>query len=453
MVDFAADAGPVKPMNAVNNGPTANEGYKHGNFTEFKAACIPYGRTHDASEYIVYGGDHVIDVTAVFPDFDADETDPKSYDFAITDVYLRNMRDAGTEPFYRLGQRIESAARRYNVYPPKDFAKWARICEHIIRHYNYGWANGFVWNIRYWEIWNEADIDFEWEKRDGKPHMWGGTAEEFFKFYEIAAKYLKSKFPALKIGGPAVTGGEYHWSEAFLRYQHENKTPMDFFSWHCYAREPFEMVDRAKRYREMMDKYGYDAAESILNEWNYVKSWGDCYHYSITQLASQKGAAFAAAAMIACQYAPVDMLMYYDAKPDAHFNGMFDKVSLLPAKPYYAFYAWGRLSAMCDRVVVASADIPDIYAAAARGADGRRAIFLARYSDDNNFANMRPVALRLSNGVFPPEVTAHITDEARSHTEMKMWPKDPRELSFRMVPHSCMLLEYSEPPLGPETAK
>ena len=153
----------------------------------------------------MYGGDHVADITAMFPDFDADENDPKSYDFAVTDAYLRNMRAAGTEPFFRLGQRIEHAAKRYNVWPPKDFAKWARICEHVIRHYNRGWADGFEWNIKYWEIWNEPDIDMDWRKT-GLPRMWGGTEEQFFEFFEIAAKHLKGKFPELKIGGPALAG-------------------------------------------------------------------------------------------------------------------------------------------------------------------------------------------------------------------------------------------------------
>ncbi|MBR4170862.1 MAG: hypothetical protein IKR48_04365 [Kiritimatiellae bacterium] len=448
-VDFSVDCGAVKPMNAVNNGPVGDGTSRHENFTVFKAARIPFARTHDTSEYIVYGGDHAVDISAVFPNFDADENDPKSYDFAVTDKYLREMRAAGTEPFYRLGQRIEHAAKRYHVYPPKDFAKWARICEHVIRHYNQGWAEGFHWNIRYWEIWNEPDIDADWEKTKQQPRMWGGTKEQFFQFYETAAKHLKSKFPELKIGGPAVTGGRFGWCEEFLKYQHDHETPMDFFSWHIYTVDPTEMATRAKRYRELMTKYGYGDKESILNEWNYVRGWGTQYHHSICQLAAQKGGAFTAAAMIACQSAPVDMLMYYDAKPDAHFNGMFDKTTLMPLHPYYAIYAWGKMAAGCDRSVQAFADIPDIYVAAARGVSGRRALFLARYSDDDNFSMNRTVTIRLANGVFPPEVTAHISDSSRLYTGTSLFPKSPTELTFDMEPKSFLLLEFAEPPPPP----
>ena len=439
LVDFAAEVGKVKPMNAVNNGPTGRPGPRyHDNFDSFKAARIPYGRTHDASEYIVYGGDHCVDISAVFPNFDADEDDPASYDFPVTDKYLDDMAAAGVEPFFRLGQRIEHAVRKYNIFAPRDFAKWARIAEHVILHCNEGWANGHKRGIKYWEIWNEADGD---AGREDNPHTWGGTPQQFYAFYETVAKHLKPRFPHLKIGGPAATGSRPKWCDEFLKYQHERGTPIDFFSWHCYAVDPAMFVKRARDYRAMMEKYGYGNAESILNEWNYAH--GQAYHYSIMSLASQKGAAFLAAVMIACQAEPVDMLMYYDAKPDAHFNGVFDKVSLMPAKPYYALYAWGKLASACDIVVKASADIPDLYVTAAKGKADRHAIFVARYSNDNNFVTPRPITLRIAGAEFPHAVTAHVLDDVRMYTETTLWPSAPDTLAFTLAPQSFVMIEFS----------
>ena len=209
------------------------------------------------------------------------------------------------------------------------------------------------------------------------------------------------------------------------------------------------MAYKAKFFREMMAKYGYGDCESILNEWNYVKGWKENYHHSIVQLGSQKGAAFVAAAMSACQAAPVDMLMYYDAMPTAHFNGMFDNTTLEPVKPYYAIYAWGRIAATCDRTVKASSDIPDIYVTAARGRNGKRAIFIVRYSSDENCSAGRMVTVKLEKGLFPTEVRAHITDSARMHTEMAMRPSSPTELKLRLPPLSFMLVEYDAPPPPP----
>ena len=152
--------GAFKPLNAVNNGPCHKRhasDQKRSNLAAYRAARIPYARCHDASENMGYGGEHVVDITAIFPDFSKDPYDPASYDFPITDEYLLVTQEAGTETFYRLGQKIEHWVKKYGTLPPPDFHKWAVICEHIIRHYNEGWADGYEYGIEYWEIWNEPD--------------------------------------------------------------------------------------------------------------------------------------------------------------------------------------------------------------------------------------------------------------------------------------------------------
>ena len=136
----------MKPLHGVNNSPAA----LRKPVQSFTDAGIPYMRTHDTMG--AFGGAHYIDVPNIFRNFDADENDPESYDFAFTDAYIGNIIKSGTQIFYRLGVTIENSwdIKAYNIYPPKDFHKWARICEHIVRHYNEGWANGFHHNIEYW---------------------------------------------------------------------------------------------------------------------------------------------------------------------------------------------------------------------------------------------------------------------------------------------------------------
>ena len=65
-----------------------------------------------------------------------------------------------TKVFYRLGSKIEHNRKKYGTLVPKDPHKWAVICEHIIRHYNEGWADGFHLNMQYWEIM----IIMKWKK-------------------------------------------------------------------------------------------------------------------------------------------------------------------------------------------------------------------------------------------------------------------------------------------------
>jgi len=388
MVDFSKSVGAVKPMHAVNNGPVYKfaQDQRITNMDSYQAAGIPFARTHDASFCSTYGGEHTVDICAIFPDFDADPYDEASYDFVLTDEYLKVIEFAGTKVFYRLGNKIEHWKKKYGTLPPKDFRKWAVICEHIIRHYNEGWADGFRMGIEYWEIWNEPDLD-----PDDSDHKrcWGGTKAQFFELYDIAATHLKSCFPHLKIGGPALAGN-MEWAEDFLG---QLRAPLDFFSWHIYAFEPEQIVDKIKSVREMLNRHGFAKTQSILNEWNYVRGWtGDDWLYSLRMEKSLKGAAFIAATMSACQAQELDMLMYYDARPSG-MNGMFSTDFICDClKGYYPFRMFNELYKL-GRSAHVGAQKP-LYACAAQR-DARACVMLTHYEDDDA-AGALDVALRMS---------------------------------------------------------
>ena len=111
-IDFSKNAGKVKPMHAVNNGPVGSNVRGTSNEKWFRLAGIPYARTHDSalSAYCC-GGEFVVDIHRIFRDFNADVNDPKSYDFVQTDKYIGLIQNAGCETFYRLGASIEHEKR------------------------------------------------------------------------------------------------------------------------------------------------------------------------------------------------------------------------------------------------------------------------------------------------------------------------------------------------------
>lgn len=376
-VSFNESRGKIKPMHAVNNGPV----YKFAtdqrvtNIDAFIDAGIPYARNHDAAFYSTYGGEHTVDVHNIFTNFDKDPYDPASYDFAMTDEYIRVCEYADVRTFYRLGSKIEHGIKKYGTLPPKDFYKWAVICEHIIRHYTEGWADGFNYNIEYWEIWNEPDLD-----RDDaiNKRTWGGTRAEFFEFYHVVATHLKKNFPHLKIGGPALSH-RVDWTEEFLA---QLKAPLDFFSWHFYGTDTEKLIKKVKLFRELLDKYGFSKTESILNEWNYVKSFaGEDWIYSLKCDKNIKGASYVAAVMEECQYAPLDILMYYDARP-CGMNGMFSSDLVCnKLKGYYPFLMFGTLYRL-DHAVKAVSDNEDIHICAAMS-DIEAALMITHYSDND----------------------------------------------------------------------
>ncbi len=402
-VDFSQPHGKIKPMHSVNNGPAYKftQDQRVTNMPAYKAAGIPYARTHDASFFATYGGPHTVDVHMIFPDFSKDPEDPASYDFTLTDEYMKVIGLAGTKVFYRLGSRIEHEIKKYGTLPPADFHKWAVICEHIIRHMNEGWADGHNLGIEYWEIWNEPDLN--WDSPD--PVMkkcWGGTKEQFFEMYGIAAKHLKKCFPNLKIGGPAVSYPMTDWTREFLGYVSEQSAPLDFFSWHLYSQTPDFVISIEKQVRELLNEFGFEKSESILNEWNYVKDWnGDDWEYTLKSEKGIKGAAFTAAVMEASQSAPLDNLMYYDARPCA-MNGLFstDLVTKV-LKGYYPFYMFNKLYELGTQVKSVTDDEYHVFACAAKG-NGKYAVMVTHFNNDDS-APETEVKLTLHNiGINAP---------------------------------------------------
>ena len=313
--------GAIKELNGVNCAPYNKRAGDDQTriFDFFKYLGIPRSRLHDCCGS--YGGTHFVDVPNIFPNFDADETDPANYDFHYTDEYIGAIIRSGANVVYRLGITIEWGSKKYHTMPPKDFHKWARICEHIIRHYNEGWANGHEWGIEYWEIWNEPE----------NPPMWSGTREEFFELYKVSSKHLKSCFPNIKIGGYGSCGmyavftegmNDFYksfpvWFIEFLKMVKAENCPLDFYSWHIYTDTLSDVVASADYVRKNLDAYGFYNTESHLNEWNYGAE-GKQFEDKDTMV----GASFCAAALAIMQEGSVDMAQYYVASQPSIYNGL-----------------------------------------------------------------------------------------------------------------------------------
>lgn len=392
-INYTRPMGAIKPMHGINNAP-----FHWANFSLFHyltEAGIPYSRLHDTGG--IFGSGVYVDIANLFPNFDADPEDPASYDFPFNDRLLCELCNAGAKPFYRLGCTIENDCTTIGprrIFPPKDAQKWAVICEHIIRHYNEGWADGHHLHIEYWEIWNEPDN----EPDPMKNPMWRGSPEEYYHLYEVTANHLKACFPHLKIGGYASCGfyeilnkqaqkqanvstrTEYfiEFFEGFLKYitSEEHKSPLDFFSWHSYS-GPDENVRYAAYAREMLDQYGFEKTESFLNEWN-----PGTHRRGTVADAAHIGAMF-----IAMQHSPVDMLNYYDGQLETSYGGLWNPLTYQPFKAYHVFRAFNELYVLGTQYPIegAGADgqiAPGLYALAAASINGDgRAVLLCNIGD------------------------------------------------------------------------
>ena len=402
-VDFSKVTGTMKPVHAVGQPPII--GWSSDKlFHYLTEAGIPYSRLHDVGGG--FGGGKFVDIPNVFPDFNADPEDPASYDFTWTDPLITSLMDAKVEPYYRLGVTIENEVWRkaYRVNPPEDPEKWAKICAGVIRHYTKGWANGFEYDIKYWEIWNEPECT------NGRRVMWTGTWEQYLELYDVTSKLLKAEFPEIKIGGYASIGfyalkemdPESTWCKdcqsyidlflQFMQYIKDHNCPMDFFSWHSYD-EPKYTALYANYVAEKLKEYGYGHAEQHLNEWNCGPQNRDkaCH------------AAATAGFLISMQNSPVDIGMFYDARCGTSiYGGLFNPMTLRPLKSYWVFPAFNELYRRKDQVE-AESDTEDLYVAAAAG-DPEGAVLIV---------NFRNETLDLELDLGGKEITScRLTDDA-----------------------------------------
>jgi hypothetical protein len=326
----------------------------------------------------------------IFPDPSADPEKPESYNFGSTDKVLAAIRASGAEIYYRIGRSWGAG-----MNPPPDFDKFANVTKHIAMHYNQGWANGFHYNIRYWEFWNEPD-GFFWTS---KPERLSTSPEQFYLLYAKTALALKSVDPALKVGGDAVAhanAGPYR--EGFIEYCAAHKLPLDFYSWHTYANasaDPYDAVRLAGEIRSILDADGFQKAESILSEWNLSS---DFRAGERIELESAHNAAYIGSVLSYLQDAPLDHAHFY--RGDAAWMGLFDRQGQY-FKTAYAFKAMGNMLDTPQRLAVAGADTFGFAALAGRSTDGKIVqIFISNYAIPAGFKRRNTFLPNRANIVY-----------------------------------------------------
>lgn len=401
VVDFRTPVDRFRALQGVNKGPLGAGGLVDV-IAQHRELGVPLTRTHDCH----WPNADVVDMHVVFPDAKADPTRAENYDFAMTDEYLAAIRETGAEILYRLGETIEHTTIKRFVHPPKDPAHWAEVAKGIIRHYNEGWANGFQYGIKRWEIWNEPET---------RPGQWTGTDEQFFEFYKVVSRSLKAAFPQLMIGGPGIgITGDLQGDtlkpstilSGFLESCRRDKLPLDFLSWHCYSahNNPREPIIRAHNVRRLLNTYGFDKAESYLDEWRCIPdyNWGPVSRNTdplvrqkwYERMVGPESAAYNAAVLLGLQDAPVEGATYFHGEQGGW--GLFDE-SGVPYKNYYGLLSFRRLLDTPERAQIAGTLLNGLAVGAGRDKTGKTAqILLVNYS-----ADALPVQLKLEGLPWP----------------------------------------------------
>jgi xylan 1,4-beta-xylosidase len=152
------------------------------------------------------------------------------YNFQYVDALYDAILKMGMKPFVELSfmPQAQASGNKFvfwwkgNITPPKDYGKWERLIEALLRHWTarYGVDEVKQW---YFEVWNEPNLDF----------FWSGNQAEYFKLYAVTARAIKSVSADYSVGGPATAGRG--WITDTINFTTQNHTPLDFITTHDYG--------------------------------------------------------------------------------------------------------------------------------------------------------------------------------------------------------------------------
>jgi len=290
----------INPFTSTNVGPVDPQVSGLNLTPQFEQIGMEYIRTHDYQD--------ACDMHIIFPDTSQSADDSTAYDFILTDSVIKAAVSAGCKIYYRVGESGTTDKALYN--PPANFNKWAQVVAHICKHFNQGWDNGFHFNIKYWEIYNEPDLG------------WNGTINQYIELYRLTGEALKAVDTSLMIGGPAISSlTSTDFLTTFLDSVSTEKLPFSFFSYHYYHTfNPYDFVHYDNQAIQILAQHGLSNIPRIVSEWsNYYYNQANNYY---TWRNDPFIAASSLAALTYYQNTNVFKLLRY--RTDGTDLGMFD---------------------------------------------------------------------------------------------------------------------------------
>ena len=429
--DFTRTTANFRPaLHSSSYAPNFERAYMAAWDEKLKEMNFDYVRSHDLG--LINGGSRAFDVQYVFPLMHLDPSKPENYFFATTDFMLDLQYAIGQKPFYRLGTSIEHTGLvHFAAEIPKDFDKMAEVFAGIVRHYEKGWGDpaGKVRPIKYWEIWNEPD---------GANNMWsfnGGVDDRdpvnnrneerralFVEFFVKVLKRLKSEFPDIKVGGPALCSMHEDWLRPILRACKAEGLRPDFLSWHCYGNDPdrmFNMVDAAEK---MCKEEGFDGLEFIINEWHYIckAGWGrNAMCRAPDNMNDINSACYSLTVLSRLQTSRYDQAYFYGCRFYGSWGFYYADTGELN-KNFYAMKAFGEIKQDGADICASASTDKAITAFATKSADGKKAFLLV--TDFNGSRMDIPVSVKGVEGA--KSVTARVLSFEKNLEPVALEVKD-----------------------------
>ncbi len=340
-MDFSKKCGKIKLVHGINFSFSHNrlgDNPIDQMLAEYRPALVGL---HDVEH--PYGQNQYVDIHCIFPDFTRDSADAEAYNFGPTDEYVSKILNTGAQIIFRLGESTDSYSVKPYLKAPADVEKWADVCLHVVMHFNAKWADGYKWNIKYFEIWSGAD------SKNG----FSGDFSDYMRLYAACARKIKQEFPRVKVGGYSSLGffamnrvtdnvelvGAYPLMKRFLARvtNTAESLPLDFFTWCIKCASAEELSLHSKYAKSLLKEYGLRSTKSVVSEFSFASDTASAAEYLC--------------AMITAHKSDIDMMLY-------KHTGKNEKKKLADAV-YSAIYA------LSDAVLISEDYRRELYALAA----------------------------------------------------------------------------------------
>ncbi len=271
LVDASVVVGTIDSLNSVQGGPAPlNDG--DADLTElYQQAGIPMVRipVGDGSDYTL---------ASIYPDIAADPYSPDSYHFDDIDRTMGAIVDAGLEPLWQaafyLGNTDEwGYSCHHRGIAILDVDLWSIVIEHVLLHFNAGWADGYHWNVKWVETLNEPFKSWIYPRSSYLDvwYVYQAVAEAVARVNAATGSHIK----VVGFANPVEpdSEGKYEWDsdtwlmDDFLSFVKTNDLPMDAFAFHSYE-HPYDHQETALVVKEHLVKAGFGDIPLWNTEWN-----------------------------------------------------------------------------------------------------------------------------------------------------------------------------------------
>ncbi len=232
-----------------------------------------------------------------------------------------------------------------------DLAAYARFAEKLARH-----AKANHWNIKVWEVWNEANAGNQWI---------GGNWAEYIDFYRAVAPAIKRGDPDAKVAGPVLAGFDEKLIDQFLAGI--KGLPCDLLDWHHYGNLD-GIVPRIETVKKLLAKHGRRNTGLFISE----LGTGDGRPGSLVS-----SGIFLARAWRRILYHGVDYCTHGNIAGPYGGRGLINSDDWTPSPIYHLFKMFNRIARLPESDLLTPPAVPDgLEAIAAKGPDGYSFFFI-----------------------------------------------------------------------------